>query len=236
MKTNHLKKVSALAMLSAATLAVASPIQAQGTVAPDLANAAKTACIDKAKADGYTLKDILTVEPYNNASDRVKVVLNLVKGGTEARLTCGYTKGSNAVTFDGGQSANQTANNTQTTTTTPDTTNRGGVSPWLWLLLPLIGIPLLIALTRGRQRTTTTDYDNYATRDTVGTARTEAMVKTNGEALDVYSGPGTTYRVTSTLRNGERITLTGRRENNWVELENGGWIPAQYIESTYRTI
>ncbi|PSF38595.1 SH3 domain-containing protein [Aphanothece hegewaldii CCALA 016] len=221
MKTTNLKKAGVLAILSAATLAVASPIQAQGTVAPDVANAAKTACIDKAKADGYTLKDILTVEPYDATGDRVKVVLNLVKGDTEARLTCGYTQGDQSVAFDN----NQTTENTQN--------NDRGVSPWLWLLLPLIGIPLLIALTRGKQRTT--DYNNYATQ-TTGTERAEGFVRTNGEALDVYSGPGTTYRVTGTLQNGDRVNLTGRKENNWLELENGGWIPAQFVETSYRTI
>lgn len=221
MKTTNFKKAGVLAMLSAATLAVASPIQAQGTVAPDLADAAKTACINKAQADGYTLKDILSVEPYDATGDRVRVVLNLVKGGTEARLTCGYTKGDQSVAFDAGQSAE----------TATDTAR--GVSPWLWLLLPLIGIPLLIALTRGKQRTN--DYNNSAI-PTTGTERTEGLVKTNGEVLDIYSGPGTTYRVTGTLRNGDRVNLTGRRDNNWLELENGGWIPAQFVETSYRTI
>lgn len=221
MKTANLKKTGVLAMLSAATLAIASPIQAQGTVAPEVANAAKTACIDKAQADGYTLKDILSVEPYDATGDRVKVVLNLVKGGTEARLTCGYTKGDQSVAFDAGSPAE--------TATEPDR----GVNPWLWLLLPIIGIPLLILLTRGKQRTD--NYDNDTIR-TAGTERTEGLIKTNGEELDIYSGPGTTYRVTGTLRNGDRVTLTGRKENNWLELDNGGWIPAQFVETSYRTI
>ncbi|GFE69332.1 SH3 domain-containing protein [Chroococcus sp. FPU101] len=224
MKTTNLKKAGVLAIISAATLAVASPIQAQGTIAPDLSNAAKTACIDKAKADGYTLKDILSVEPYDATGDRVKVVLNLVKGGTEARLTCGYTQGDKSVSFDAGQAAGQAVDNAQEATR--------GVSPWLWLLLPLIGIPLLIALTRGKQRTT--DDDNYNTRRTVGAERTEGLVKTNGEDLEVYSGPGTANQITGRLLNGERVILTGRRENNWVELDNGGWIPAQYVETSYR--
>lgn len=230
MKTTHLKKAGVLAIISAATLAVASPIQAQGTVAPDLANAAKTACIDKAKADGYTLKDIVSVAPYDATGDRVRVVLNLVKGGSEARLTCGYTKGDKSVSFDAGQAAGQAVDNAQDAA--QDATR--GVSPWLWLLLPLIGIPLLIALTRGKQRTT--DYDNYNTRTTVGGERTEGLIKTNGEALEVYSGPGTANQITGRLRNGDRVVLTGRRENNWVELENGGWIPAQFVETSYRTI
>lgn len=221
MKMANLKKAGALAMIGAATLAVATPIHAQGTVAPDLANAAKTACINKAQADGYTLKDVLSVEPYDATGDRVKVVLNLVKNNAEARLTCGYTKGDQSVSFDPGAAAE----------TAQDTAR--GVNPWLWLLLPLIGIPLLIALTRGRQRPA--EDDNYATRTTT-TGRTEGFVRTNGEALDVYSGPATTYRVTGTLRNGDRVVVTGRRENNWLELENGGWIPAQYVETSYRTI
>jgi uncharacterized protein YgiM (DUF1202 family) len=219
MKTANLKKAGALALLSAATFTVASPLHAQA-IAPDLANEAKTACIDKAKADGYTLKDIVSVEPYDATGDRVRVVLNLEKGGAAARLTCGYTKGDRSVAFDAGQAADTARDTAQ------------GVNPWLWLLLPLIAIPLLLGLTRGRQRAAT--YDNYATRTPA--ERTEGFVRTNGEALDVYSGPGTTYRVTGSLRNGDRVVLTGRKENNWLELENGGWIPAQYVETSYRTI
>lgn len=65
---------------------------------------------------------------------------------------------------------------------------------------------------------------------------TEGVIRTNGELLDVYSGPGTSYRVVSNLRNGQRVVLTGRQDNSWVELENIGWVPAQYIEADTRYV
>jgi uncharacterized protein YgiM (DUF1202 family) len=218
MKSISLQKSLTAALISVAALSVAVPSYAQAAIAPELAEKAKKACIDKAQAKGYTLKDVTSVEPYDATGDRVKVVLNLTKNadGTEARLTCGYSDKDGAAAFDG-----------DTTTA-----QRQGF-PWWWLLLPILGIPLLFALLRGKERPVETTANVYNTATT--TAR-EAVVRANGEYLDIHSGPGTAYQVTGTLRNGQRVMLSSRRDNNWVELETGGWVPVEYLDldTSYR--
>jgi hypothetical protein len=221
MKNLSLKKAATLAMFSAVTLSLVPPSYGQAPSVPkELADKAKQACIAKAQADGFKLKDVTSVEPYDQTGDRVKVVLNLTKiaDGTEARLTCGYSKDGVAA-FDGN--------------TAP--AKEGGF-PWLWLLLPLLGIPLLFALLKGKERPETDNVNVY--NRAAQTVRTEAVVRANSEYLDVHSGPGTTYEVTGTLRNGQRISLSQRRDNNWAELETGGWVPLQYLDldTTYRQV
>jgi hypothetical protein len=42
--------------------------------------------------------------------------------------------------------------------------------------------------------------------------------------------------VTGNLRNGQRIVLSGRYDNDWVELENGGWVPVRFVETATRYV
>jgi hypothetical protein len=94
------------------------------------------------------------------------------------------------------------------------------------LLLPLIGLPLLLALFKGRDK----DTVGYATR----TERLEGLVRNRGRALNVHSGPAAHHSVTETLRDGQRILLSGRQQDGWVELAEGGWVSSEALDLDVR--
>lgn len=219
MKSSRLAS-NALALVSTVLIAVASPVQAQ-TVSAELETRAQEACIQKAQADGFTLQDVVSVTAAD--ADTVNVVLNLNRDGQLFKLTCGYSasQGSATVGNDVG-------------TTTVAQTYQPWLNPWLGTLLPLIvGLPLLWAWTRGRGNT------SYVGRETVAARHgehSEAIVRTNGERLDIHSGPASTHRVTGNLRSGQRVVLSGRYDNNWVELAEGGWVPSEYLDTNPRYV
>lgn len=221
-KKLSIKLASAIALASSAMVSLTAPSYAQSTVPADLAKRAQDSCVNNARADGYDLKEVVSVEPI--ADGDVKVVLNLTRNGADARLTCTLNKAGDVVFGD------------DATAATSDTRT---YQPWfhpLWLgLLSLLGLAALLWWLKGRG----TEEAQYYPRQDYAVPhgeRSEAIVTTNGEPLDIYSGPGTINKVTGNLRNGERVTLSGRQENNWVELADGGWIPMEYLESAARYV
>lgn len=207
-----MKKVVAVQSILSASLllGLAAPTFAQ--VAADLDAAARTACMQSAEAKGFQVVDVVSVEPKPGVADGANVVLNLSRDGQAYKLTCGYTKSAGAL-FDNQGAAGVT------TGTAPD------MSRLWWLLLPLLGLPLLLWWAKGRD---TVDYTTAAEHHSEGVIRHQAG------PVKVYSGPSNSYRVVDTLENGQRIILTGRQENNWAELQGGGWIPVQYVEANAR--
>jgi Bacterial SH3 domain len=58
-----------------------------------------------------------------------------------------------------------------------------------------------------------------------------AVVRTpQGGSLRVRSGPGLNYRVLRSLDRGTRIVLSGRSNQDWVELRGGGWVTSIYLD------
>jgi hypothetical protein len=213
MKVNQglsIKFLSAAALVSAIGFSLALPAVAQ--VSEELATRAREECIRKAEADGYTVNNVVSVEPDGGATDRVKVVLDLTRDGASAPLTCRLS--GDEVAFGD----------------VMDNAAPVDLGRLWWLLLPLLGLPLLLWWANNRR----SEYDRYVRPAASYSRQAEGVIRTNGELLDVYSGPGTSYRVVSNLRNGQRVVLTGRQDNNWVELENIGWVPAQYVEADAR--
>ncbi|MBV9389532.1 MAG: hypothetical protein JOZ78_24180 [Chroococcidiopsidaceae cyanobacterium CP_BM_ER_R8_30] len=180
-----------------------SPVHAQG-VSASLANAAKEACVNSAKSKGFQVDQIVSVAP--SGTDSANVILNLSRDGHPFKLTCGYSKTSGAAIGN---------DSTATTSASPD------LRPLWWLLIPAIGLPLLLLWTRGRDSETRTAVERY-----------EAIVRRNGSSVDIHSGPGDSYKVTGTLHDRQRVVLSGRQDNNWVELSEGGWVPTQYLETS----
>jgi hypothetical protein len=209
--------ITALAV--AVLVALASPAQAQITTEQE--TRAQEACIQKAEADGFTLQEVVSVTAAD--ADTVNVVLSLARDGQTARLTCPYSLSKGIATVGD-----------KVGTTAVAQTYQPWINPWLGTLLPLIlGLPLLWAWTKGRGNT------NYIGRETVAThygERSEAVVRTNGERLDIHAGPGSNHRTTGNLRNGQRVVLSGRYDNNWVELAEGGWVPAEYLDTNPRYV
>jgi hypothetical protein len=204
MKRMVSQSLTAVALVLGTTLPF-SAAYAQ-TVSDNVASAARQACIESARSKGFEVADVVSITP--KGTDGANVVLNLTRDGQPYKLTCGYSKETGAVVGD-----NATAG---TTVTAPDWSRL-----W-WLLLPLLGLPLLLAWARTR------DGANPIYSTAAG--RSEAIVRQVGSSVNVHSGPGDDYRVTGRLREGQRLWLTGRYNNSWAELEDGGWVPASYLE------
>ncbi len=212
---NRFKSSAALALASTTLVLFATPSLAQQALTPALQTRAREACVQKAQADGFTVRDVVSVAPAN--ADTVNVVLSLDKAGQLYKLTCGYSASKNTALVGDNSAA------------APAQTYQPWISPWLFTLLPLLlGLPLLWAWTRGRHN----EPARYTGADThVRHADQEAVVRTDGSLLDVHSGPANSYRVTGNLRNGQQVTLTGRQDNNWVELAEGGWVQREYLDT-----
>jgi uncharacterized protein YgiM (DUF1202 family) len=209
-------------MLASATLILLSAPSLAQSLSPELQTRAREACVQKAQAGGFTVKDVVSVTPSD--ADTVRVALNLDRNGQAFRLTCGYSASKNSAMV--GDDAN--------TATAPVQTYQPWLNPWLGILLPLlVGLPLLWAWARGHN---SEEYVRYIGSHVDHAEPSEAIVRTSGNPLDVYSGPASSYRVTRNLRNGQRVTLSGQYDGDWVELSDGGWIPTQYLETSPRFV
>ncbi|MBF2076598.1 MAG: SH3 domain-containing protein [Synechococcales cyanobacterium C42_A2020_086] len=206
--------LAATSMLMTIALPVASA-HAQ-SVPADIAQTAQESCVRTAESRGFTLNEVVSVGPSDQSgTNGAKVVLSLTRDGQLFKLTCEYNPQAGAVIGDDATSA--------ATATATDT-----AFPWWWLLLPILGLPLLLWWAGKRDQTT-------AVRDTYTEWR-EAMVKNADRGLNIYTGPDSTYRVTGTLRNRDHVRLSGRRTGDWVELADGGWVNSRYLDFTSRYV
>jgi hypothetical protein len=216
-----------LAVLMGVMLPLAS-VRAQ-TVAPDLAKAAQDACINVAQSRGFTLDRVVAVQA--DGVDAAKAVLSLTRNGQSFRLTCGYSRtrgaifGNDAFGTSTQAPAPAIPQPSVAVPAVPTPAVPVGEAPNLsrlwWLLLPLIGLPLLLWWTRGRgEQVVGRTYETY-----------EGIVRKAG-GVDIQSGPGATYKVTGSLRDGQRVVLSGRHDNNWTQLQDGGWIPSENVETS----
>ena len=60
-------------------------------------------------------------------------------------------------------------------------------------------------------------------------------VKITTTALNLRTGPGLSYRVIKVLKEGARVTMTGKTARGWAQLVNGkstGWSSTQYLASS----
>jgi membrane protein implicated in regulation of membrane protease activity len=203
------------ALVSITVVSTGAIVHAQG-ITPELEAQAEEACVNQARADGFELSEVVDISPAD--ADTVNVVLNLTRDGQLFKLTCGYS------------AANQSVAATEAARTYAP-----WINPWLGILLPLlVGLPLLLWWAAGRRED---DRDRVVTRERsyVGD-RSEAVIRTNADAIDVHVGPSSTSRITGNLRNGQRIVLSGRYDNDWVELENGGWILSRFVDTATRYV
>ncbi|MGF1568421.1 MAG: SH3 domain-containing protein [Nodosilinea sp.] len=199
-------KSLALACGGMLLVSLAAPTLAQSTA--ELLETAEAACIENAAEDGYDPAQAEVISSRALDADKVEVVLNLTKDGQGFdRLTCPFSASQGIGNFVGDTAGAVAA---------------PGLGRLWWLLVPLIGLPLLLWALRGRDR----DYAAAAVGDRV---YTEGYVNTTEGPLDVREYPNSTSRVLRTLTNGEHVRLTGNHDNDWVELFNGGWVPSYYL-------
>jgi hypothetical protein len=232
MKLKSQQAIFPLAVLVGVMLPLA-PVRSQ-TVAPDLAKAAQDACINVAQSRGFTLDRVIAVQA--DGVDAAKAVLSLTRNGQAFRLTCGYSRTKGAIF---GSDAPSTSTQVPAPTipqpsvavpavpvpAVPAPAVPVGEAPDLsrlwWLLLPLIGLPLLLWWTRRRgEQVVGRTYEAY-----------EGIVRKVG-GVNIHSGPGATHGVTGSLQDGQRVVLSGRHDNNWTQLQEGGWIPSETIETS----
>lgn len=214
MKRHNIASASSafVASVLLGTLSISSAY-AQG-VAADLDAAARAACTQSAVSKGFQVKEIVSVEPKAGTTDGANVVLNLDRAGQEYKLTCGYSKTAGAAIGDESPAASTIA--------TPPV----DLGKLWWLLLPLIGLPLLLLWTKSRDTAVGHTYNE----------RSEAVVRNNGRSLNIYREPNANQTVTGTLYDGQRVTLSGRHNNDWTELADGGWVPTQSLETVRRYV
>lgn len=224
-KLTAVQSLAAISILFSATIFVVSANAQE--IPQELADAAKEACIQSAESKGFKVERVVSLEP--NGTDGVTAILSLSRNGQANQLSCGYSKKDGAVFNE---------DTTETTTvvvpTTAPITESGTAlvatatdfAPLWWLLLPLLALPLLLWWTKRRDAS---EANAYVTT-TVADKDYEAIVRTNGSLINVHLGPNDTYKIIGTLRDNQRVSLSGRLNDNWVELINGGWVNNQYLE------
>lgn len=211
MKNSTFTKFAVAALAVAIVLPFATSVHGQPV--PDaLASRARELCITRARERGFELKSVESIVSVGDGG--VRAVLSLTRQGANATLTCTLTKeGTVALGDDTGTGITANAQPAPT-------------GPLAWLLLPLLGLPLLGWWAKGRDRANLAyaqaDYPSYG-------RASEAAVRTGGDQLNVHVAPGSHHPVIRTLPDGQRVNTTGRYLEGWAELEQSGWVHADSL-------
>jgi uncharacterized protein YgiM (DUF1202 family) len=56
-------------------------------------------------------------------------------------------------------------------------------------------------------------------------------ITTNGNGLNVRSGPGTSYGIVGGVANGQQVATTGQQQGDWIQLASGGWIDGYWAQA-----
>ena len=245
------------------------------TLADDMVQASKDACISLAKKRGFSVENVIDAQPADG--DSAHVVLKLAKGGDRFEFNCGFSQNirqfvETAPLATTSQSTNVPANqptnrDNRVVETNRDRTvvaqrdrqrqrdqvvvaepeRRSGFNP-AWLL-PLLLLPLAFLLLRNREAESgeptkvgvyTTPAKPAAVKvETTATTTTvnkvvEALLRSQDSAIDVRSGAGLTNSVTRTIPAASKVRLSGRYQNDWAELAEGGWIAIESLASDPR--
>ena len=251
------------------------------TLADDMVQASKDACINLAKKRGFAVENVIDAQPADG--DSAHVVLKLAKGGDRYEFNCGFSQNirqfvETAPLATTSQStnarSNQSTNRDNRVVDTNRDTNRdrtvvaqrdrqrqrdqvvvaepkraSGFNP-AWLL-PLLLLPLVFLFLRNRDGESgePTKVGVYATpakpaavkveTPVVTTTTTvnkvlEALLRVQDSAIEVRSGAGLTNSVARTIPAGSKVRLSGRYQNDWAELAEGGWIAIQSLAADPR--
>jgi hypothetical protein len=130
---------------------------------------------------------------------------------------------------------------------------RRGIPALGWLLPLLLLIPLIALLLRRNTEEPVVATKSVATKPVANTVKTApttattgstsappvkvgsylnlAVVRNQGELIPVYAAASTSASASSSLADGQSVSLSGRREGAWAELEKGGWIETRFISA-----
>ena len=249
------------------------------TLADDMVQASKDACINLAKKRGFAVENVIDAQPADG--DSAHVVLKLAKGGERFEFNCGFSqnirqfveaapvvKTTQATTTPANQPTNRVVESKRDRTSKDRTPvaqrdrqrqrdqvvvaepKRGsGFNP-AWLL-PLLLLPLAFLFLRNRDAESgePTKVGVYATpakpaavkveTPVVTTTTTvnkvvEALLRVQDSAIEVRSGAGPTNSVSRTIPANSKVRLSGRYQNDWAELAEGGWIAIQSLATDPR--
>ena len=248
------------------------------TLADDMVQASKDACINLAKKRGFAVENVIDAQPADG--DSAHVVLKLAKGGERFEFNCGFSQNirqfveaapvvttTQSTTTPANQPTNRVVESNRDRTARDRTPvaqrdrqrqrdqvvvaepKRGsGFNP-AWLL-PLLLLPLAFLFLRNRDGESgePTKVGSYTTPATpaavkvatpVATTTTvnkmvEAMLRIQDSAIEVRSGAGLTNSVARTIASGSTVRLSGRYQNDWAELAEGGWIAIQSLATDPR--
>jgi hypothetical protein len=248
------------------------------TLADDMVQASKDACINLAKKRGFAVENVIDAQPADG--DSAHVVLKLAKGGERFEFNCGFSQNirqfveaapvvttTQATTTPANQPTNRVVESNRDRTAKDRTPvaqrdrqrqrdqvvvaepKRGsGFNP-AWLL-PLLLLPLAFLFLRNRDGESgePTKVGSYTTPATpaavkvatpVATTTTvnkmvEAMLRIQDSAIEVRSGAGLTNSVARSIAAGSKVRLSGRYQNDWAELAEGGWIAIQSLATDPR--
>jgi hypothetical protein len=250
------------------------------TLADDMVQASKDACINLAKKRGFSVETVIDAQPADG--DSAHVVLKLAKGGDRYEFNCGFSQ--NIRQFVEATPVATTKQSAPTASNQPSNrvvdTNRdrtavvqrdrtavaqrdrqrqrdqvvvaepkrdSGFNP-AWLL-PLLLLPLAFLFLRNREAdaesgeptkvgvyTTPTKPAAVKVETTTTTANkvVEALIRVQDSAIEVRSGAGLTNSVARTIPAGSKVRLSGRYQDDWAELAEGGWIAIQSLASDPR--
>jgi len=248
------------------------------TLADDMVQASKDACINLAKKRGFAVENVIDAQPADG--DSAHVVLKLAKGGERFEFNCGFSQNirqfveaapvvttTQATTTPANQPTNRVVESNRDRTAKDRTPvaqrdrqrqrdqvvvaepKRGsGFNP-AWLL-PLLLLPLAFLFLRNRdgesgEPTKVGSYTTPATTAAVKVATpvattttvnkiVEAMLRIQDSAIEVRSGAGLTNSVDRSIAAGSKVRLSGRYQNDWAELAEGGWIAIQSLATDPR--
>ena len=246
------------------------------TLADDIVQASKDACINLAKKRGFAVENVIDAQPADG--DSAHVVLKLAKAGERFEFNCGFSQNirqfveaapvvtrTQATTTPANQPTNRVveSNRNRTVVAQRDRQRQrdqvvvaepkraSGFNP-AWLL-PLLLLPLAFLFLRNRdaesgEPTKVGVYTTPAkpaavkvdtpvvttTTSTTVNKVVEALIRLQDSAIEVRSGAGLTNSVARTIPAGSKVRLSGRYENDWAELAEGGWITIQSLAADPR--
>jgi hypothetical protein len=255
------------------TLLVNVSTATAATLADDMVQASKDACITLAKKRGFAVETVIDAQPADG--DSAHVVLKLAKDGERYEFNCGFSQNIRQFVETAPLVASQESTSTRTNQSADRVVEtsrdravavqrdrrlqrdqvvvaeqRGKSGFNVAWLLPLLLLPLALIFLRSRdadgesgQPTKVGVYATAATPaavklDTTATAtvnkEVEAMLHIQDSAIDVRYGAGVTNAVARTVPAGSMVRLSGRYQNDWAELAEGGWISIQSLASDPR--
>jgi hypothetical protein len=221
-------RISSALLLSSALVLSLNQIPAKSQ--SEVAQKAQELCLADAKSKGFELKEIIYAGAADFKGKDAKVVLNLMRGGQLFKLTCYYDKASGKVALGDTPIGNAVES------LMPGKAGKAAnpVSfPWWLLLLPLIGLPLLLAWAHKRDLALGLLGTSYG-------QQYDADIRGNeGEPINIYSSPTSNSDIIGTVVNGQRVKITDRdiatETDNWIELALGGWLPKKYVGTPARS-